>query len=180
MSWERFSEGRRAVATHRITQQDAWHHLWAGAVLAVIEVAIPRFRNPLVTRARGAVFWMIFIVVAACSLRSSGRYGQALDVRAGLVLHIDAWFDRPYLRLVGVVVEPVTPAIMTHSYPSRQHAMPLFWRFHCRYHSIRDLNALNLLPPCQRSVHQSPIRDSADFAARADEPRTVRACCVRS
>lgn len=124
-----------------------WETIWVGAVITGLELAIPGSRYALVTRARALLFWTVHIVITMTVLILFARMWATLGIAPLVILHIDGWFDHPYLRACGWVAAPVIALTITdffyYWFHRMQHTVPLFWRFHAVHHSLQEMSGLN-------------------------------------
>jgi len=131
--------------------------------LLALELAIPAQPVPIVSRLRGAVFWLITIPATAFCLTTFHYFVWRSGLTPLVRLSIGEWFhahSRP-VALVGLVAAPVLSGAISdffgYWYHRAQHAIPLLWRIHCVHHSIQHLSAVNSNHHWTEEVFRVPL-----------------------
>jgi len=121
----------------------------AAAVICVAEYLVPRSRNTLVSRARGALFLLVYIVITAAGLTLFSRLWTQVGVTPPFHIDLRSWSsstDRLLAAAGGVAASLIVIQISEFFYywfHRLQHRSNLLWRFHAVHHSVRELSAFN-------------------------------------
>lgn len=129
---------------HDLTGQvlAAWIRMtFALALLTSVELLLPKGNSTLAGRARGVLFWMLWLPVTAATL----ALFQALWRHLGISPLLTIPLQMTWLGATSVVAAPLAGAFVSdfffYWFHRGQHTF--FWRFHAVHHSIRDMNAVN-------------------------------------
>lgn len=122
----------------------------AAAAIFVLELALPMSRHSMLSRVRGGIFWIIYIVITAVSLTLFQRLWATTGISP--LFHLDLsvlsnWSRSPILSVVGGIFASILVIqfgeFFYYWFHRMQHAVPVFWRFHAEHHSLQEMNAFN-------------------------------------
>jgi len=116
-----------------------WGFLFS--ILTVIELAVPRGRQPFAARVQGMAFWALAIPVTAIGNHLLDRLWASLDVAPLIRVPL----DMPWAGWAAAIAAPLTAALVADFFfywcHRAQHRF--LWRFHAVHHAIRDMSAVN-------------------------------------
>ncbi|KFC62789.1 putative transmembrane fatty acid synthesis protein [Devosia sp. LC5] len=122
----------------------------AASVILIAELILPMSRYSWVSRVRGAVFWMVYIVITATSMtlfyRLWGHLGVTPLFRIDLRF-LSEWSGLAILDPVGGVLASLlvlqVSEFFYYWFHRLQHSSRFFWRFHAEHHSLEEMSAFN-------------------------------------
>lgn len=119
------------------------------SVILIAEQLLPQSRYSIVSRFRGAVFWLVYAFIGGLGLTLFSRLWSALGITP--LFHIDLKF----LSGTGEGILPVLGGILAswivlqtgeffyYWFHRLQHTSKFFWRFHAEHHSLEEMSAFN-------------------------------------
>jgi sterol desaturase/sphingolipid hydroxylase (fatty acid hydroxylase superfamily) len=137
--------------------------LLAGIVMLVLELALPASRSSLVSRIRGAWFWLVYIVISATAMTLFAKLWGWIGVPPAARLALQAPFHSEYqaVRWAGVIIAPISAGIISdffyYWFHRLQHTSPFLWRFHAVHHSIEEMSGINSNHHFTEEIFRIPI-----------------------
>ncbi|MEN3748830.1 sterol desaturase family protein [Sphingomonas sp. HF-S3] len=118
-----------------------WSWSFAFIFMTVVEMLVPRGRQPLRTRLPGLAFWAIWLPVSALVQAGFTRLWVAAGIEPLLTLPLGFHWT----GAAALVLAPIAAAILYDFFFYWCHRFQhrFLWRFHAVHHSIRDLNSVN-------------------------------------
>jgi sterol desaturase/sphingolipid hydroxylase (fatty acid hydroxylase superfamily) len=122
-------------------QNYAWQIIWAGAIFTLAEIMVPQSRYSWISRARGLIFWAVYILVTASALTLFYMVWPMLGLGRLYTIPIGSLFKSQYLavQVAGWVAAPILAGILSdffyYWFHRMQHTVPAFWHFHKVHHS---------------------------------------------
>lgn len=121
----------------------------AASIIALAEHVFPQSRYSLISRARGAIFWIVYIAITGAGLVLFGRLWATLGISP--LFHIDLRFlssaQNGVISIMGATVAAwlvmQVGEFFYYWFHRLQHASKFFWRFHAEHHSLEEMSAFN-------------------------------------
>lgn len=122
----------------------------AATILATLEFLLPQStQQPWITRIRGAIFWVVYIVITATGIVMFSHLWSELGLSP--IVHINlsllSQHQSPWISSTGGIVAMLIGIqfgeFFYYWFHRMQHSIPFLWRFHAVHHSLRDMNAFN-------------------------------------
>src|SRR5882724_7635871 len=130
-------------------QSYAWHIFYASSFCLLLELVRPANRISMISRVRGACFWLAYIVITATFFAAFNRFWASLGLHPLITVNL-GWLsasEHVSLKALGWLAAPI--AAMTigeffyYWFHRLQHANSFLWRFHAVHHSLREMSAWN-------------------------------------
>jgi len=130
---------------------------WVLPLLTALELLLPASRCSWTSRLRGAVFWLLWIPVAALTITAFWVGWRLLGVGPLFRLDLRGSHDLHPVAVAGVAIggflfAQIVGDFFFYWYHRAQHAW--FWRFHRVHHAIREMSAIN----CVQHIADEGIR----------------------
>lgn len=130
-------------------QQYAGRVFLAAAAICLLEYILPMSRHSFGSRLRGAMFWMVYIVITATGMILFYRLWGMLGWKPPI--HVDLKFlsssENPTIRVIGGILSTYIilqiGEFFYYWFHRLQHTSRFFWRFHAVHHSLEEMNAFN-------------------------------------
>lgn len=121
----------------------------AASVIVIAEHFLPQSRYSLLSRVRGAIFWLVYIVITGVGLILFNRLWSTLGIKP--LFHIDLSFlsasSHGFVAAVGGMVAALlvmqAGEFFYYWFHRLQHTSKFFWRFHAEHHSLEEMSAFN-------------------------------------
>jgi sterol desaturase/sphingolipid hydroxylase (fatty acid hydroxylase superfamily) len=122
----------------------------AATVIAVAELMLPQaVQQPWISRLRGGVFWVVYIIITATGMVFFGQLWSELGVAPAFHIDLSALSQNSniWVSSVGGIVAMLIGIqfgeFFYYWFHRMQHEFGFLWRFHSVHHSLRDMNAFN-------------------------------------
>jgi sterol desaturase/sphingolipid hydroxylase (fatty acid hydroxylase superfamily) len=121
----------------------------SAAAVVVLELLLPKSRYSVMSRVRGAVFWVCYIAINALIFTTFYRAMSSLGWKPLVTVDLSFLSSSPYspLRFTGGCVAAVllvwSADFLYYWFHRLQHASPLLWRFHREHHSLEEMSAFS-------------------------------------
>lgn len=151
--------------------------LFGASFLCILELVLPRSEISLVSRARAAIFWAVYIVITSCAFVISGRVLRNLNIVPLFAIDLSQWTSASNIliqltfgTMAWIIVTQVT-GFFYYWFHRAQHKSKLLWRFHSVHHSIEEMSALNSNHHFSEEILRIPfIAVPASFLVHFEQP----------
>jgi sterol desaturase/sphingolipid hydroxylase (fatty acid hydroxylase superfamily) len=123
--------------------------LIAGTFGLALEVIRPASHHSAASRIRGALFWLVYIVITASCLAAFNQFWNRLGLQPLVTLQL-GWLSaakdipvKAFGGLLALIGALTLGEFFYYWFHRLQHAVPFLWRFHAVHHSLREMNAWN-------------------------------------
>ena len=122
----------------------------AATLIAVVESILPQQeQQTTISRFRGAVFWVVYIIITATAIVGFWKVWRTLGLSPAF--HIDlsvlSQSTNPVLASLGgmfaMLIVIQFGEFFYYWFHRLQHSVRLLWHFHAVHHSLRNMNAFN-------------------------------------
>lgn len=121
----------------------------AASVVMLAEYLLPQSRYSVISRLRGAIFWIVYIAITAFAFTLFGRLWTWFGIKP--LLYVDFSFlskssISPLAALGGIVASLAVIQVNEFFYywfHRLQHSNKFLWRFHAEHHALEEMSAFN-------------------------------------
>ena len=130
-------------------QSYVWHIFYASTFCFLLELVRPANNHSIISRVRGAYFWLVYIVITATFFAVFNRFWTSMGLHPLITVKLGWLSASEYfpLKVLGWSAAAVTAAMISeffyYWFHRLQHSNSFLWRFHAVHHSLREMNAWN-------------------------------------
>lgn len=121
----------------------------AASAILVIELLFPQSKYSMISRIRGAIFWVVYIPITAAGLILFRRLWDFLGVKPLFDLNFSALSSstNPVIAAIGgmaaLLIVIQIGEFFYYWFHRAQHTSKFLWRFHSEHHSLEEMSAFN-------------------------------------
>jgi sterol desaturase/sphingolipid hydroxylase (fatty acid hydroxylase superfamily) len=121
----------------------------AASVIMLAEYLLPQSKYSLISRLRGALFWIVYVIITALGFILFHRLWDWIGIKP--LFHVDLTFlsksSFPPLAVLGGIVASLAVIqvgeFFYYWFHRLQHSSKLLWRFHAEHHALEEMSAFN-------------------------------------
>jgi sterol desaturase/sphingolipid hydroxylase (fatty acid hydroxylase superfamily) len=126
-----------------------WRILYASMIFFGCELLFGHNKYSLMSRVRGAVFWVVYIAITVAFFTAFNALWAKLGVKPLFAFSLSGFSasSSTVIKVIGWIVTPVLAVIVGeffyYWFHRAQHASKFLWAFHSEHHAIREMSAWN-------------------------------------
>ena len=126
-----------------------WRILYASMFLLGLELVFGWNKYSYGSRLRGALFWVVYIVITVTVLTAFHVLWNKLGIKPLVTISLAEYFssENKILTVFGWVTAPIIAIIISdffyYWFHRAQHTWAFLWVFHAEHHAIREMSAWN-------------------------------------
>lgn len=121
----------------------------AASAIFIAELLFPQSKYSMISRVRGAIFWIVYILITGAGLILFQRFWAYLGIKPLFSIDLSALSSstNPIVAAVGGIVAFLIVVqageFFYYWFHRAQHTSKFLWRFHSEHHSLAEMSAFN-------------------------------------